>query len=184
MSILCPICSKQPGTVNMNTLWICKSCYVESVQLLVMYDEKRSPENSHVIHIDGHLYISDQDAARNKVHLNQVGIQKILIAGSYLQPWFENDFEYKQLPWEDSYKQNITNHLEDALQFIHTSNEKTLVHCAAGISRSGSVIVAYFMKTYGLCYDDALQKARSKSPRICPNQNFERQLRNWEKTLK
>jgi atypical dual specificity phosphatase len=181
---ICLSCLKQVARCFVNDIPICNDCYAESVQLLVIYDTNRKPEDSRVIQIDKHLYISDQDAARNLDHLKKEGIKKILIAGSYLQPWFLNDFDYKQLAWEDSLKQKILPDLDEALRFLQNTKQKTLVHCAQGISRSGSLIVAYLMKKHSISYDEALQMARSKSPRICPNPSFETQLRSWERTIR
>ena len=87
------------------------------------------------------------------------------------------NMNYKQLPLEDSLEQNLTNYLSEALAYIDNAQGKVLVHCAAGISRSGSIIVAYLMKKNNTGFDTALSMARNKSSRIRPNPNFERQLR-------
>uniref|UniRef100_A0A8C9R8H6 protein-tyrosine-phosphatase n=1 Tax=Scleropages formosus TaxID=113540 RepID=A0A8C9R8H6_SCLFO len=49
-----------------------------------------------------------------------------------------------------------------------------LVHCAAGVSRSPALAVAYVMYRLGLCLDDAFVKERR--PTISPNFNFLGQL--------
>ncbi|KAL2813236.1 protein-tyrosine phosphatase-like protein [Aspergillus granulosus] len=57
---------------------------------------------------------------------------------------------------------------------------RVLVHCNQGISRSGSVIVAYIMKYLSLPYAAALSTARESRGLIGPNIGFEYQLRMWE----
>ena len=54
-----------------------------------------------------------------------------------------------------------------------TNGEKVLVHCAAGISRSGTVVVAYMMAKYNIRYEDAVRMVRAKRGCVCPNQGFE-----------
>ncbi|KAL2787360.1 protein-tyrosine phosphatase-like protein [Aspergillus keveii] len=61
------------------------------------------------------------------------------------------------------------------------SRGHVLVHCNQGISRSGSVVVAYIMKYLSLPYAAALLTARQSRPIISPNTGFEYQLRIWEK---
>ena len=56
-----------------------------------------------------------------------------------------------------------------------------LVHCAAGISRSSSTVIAYLMKKFGWTYVKAYGFVRGKRPVISPNNGFIRQLRNYER---
>lgn len=71
--------------------------------------------------------------------------------------------------------------------FIHPeapSNKKVLVHCAAGISRSATVILAWLMKTYGMNRDKSIQFLQSRRSIIHPNDGFMKILGQWEKYLK
>jgi protein-tyrosine phosphatase len=47
-----------------------------------------------------------------------------------------------------------------------------LVHCAAGISRSSSTVIAYLMKKFGWTYVKAHGFVRGKRPVISPNNGF------------
>ncbi|KAL3464018.1 protein-tyrosine phosphatase-like protein [Aspergillus heterothallicus] len=60
------------------------------------------------------------------------------------------------------------------------SRGRVLVHCNQGISRSGSVVVAYIMRYLSLPYAAALATARKSRGLITPNVGFEYQLRMWE----
>lgn len=64
------------------------------------------------------------------------------------------------------------------------SNKRVLCHCAAGISRSATVVIAWMMKTYGMSKDKALQFVKSRRPIINPNSGFMKTLDVWEKYLK
>lgn len=75
-------------------------------------------------------------------------------------------------------------HLDAAVDFIHTSiaggNGDVLVHCASGISRSGSIAIAYMLRQGNYAsYDDAWQAARDRRSVIHPNSGFAQQLRHY-----
>jgi hypothetical protein len=55
------------------------------------------------------------------------------------------------------------------------------VHCLNGISRSGMVIVAYFMRKNQWQRDQALAFVRSKRPGVRPNPAFMDLLSEWER---
>jgi hypothetical protein len=57
------------------------------------------------------------------------------------------------------------------------------VHCAAGASRSGLVVVGYVMAEHGWSRDEALRFVRSKRPQTRPNPSFLRRLQEWECVL-
>ena len=75
---------------------------------------------------------------------------------------------------------DIARHIPDAIKFIHdglTAGKGVLVHCAAGVSRSSSVVIAYYMVRNGIQFEEALELVRSKRMCVCPNNGFERQLK-------
>lgn len=57
------------------------------------------------------------------------------------------------------------------------------VHCVAGVSRSGMVVVAYEMKRHGWSRDEALAFVRTRRPMTRPNAAFMELLLEWEKEL-
>lgn len=54
--------------------------------------------------------------------------------------------------------------------------EKTLVHCNAGVSRSGSVVVEFLRRSVPLSLQEAYAAARGARSIIRPNTNFIDQL--------
>jgi hypothetical protein len=58
------------------------------------------------------------------------------------------------------------------------------VHCRNGVSRSGMVVVAYYMARNGWSRDEALEFVRSRRPEVRPNPVFMELLLEWERLLK
>jgi hypothetical protein len=69
------------------------------------------------------------------------------------------ELKQKTVPLLDIHSQNLLDHLEDCLEFIESGRNSggvVLVHCFAGVSRSGAVVTAYLMKKEHLAMDSAL----------------------------
>ena len=67
------------------------------------------------------------------------------------------------------------------LDWILETNNNVLVHCMAGISRSASLVIYYFMKKYNINFDDALKMVKGKRNIINPNDSFKLQLKQFQK---
>lgn len=93
--------------------------------------------------------------------------------------------EYIHLPWQ--HNQNFGEELPHLTALIdrkiNASNQKVLVHCQQGVSRSASLIIAYIMKSQSMDINEAYAYVKSKSPCIGPNMSLIYQLCEWGKTL-
>lgn len=92
----------------------------------------------------------------------------------------ERDMDFFAMKSKDYYMKPC---IEIAFDFISQavkSKNGVLVHCAAGISRSASVIIYYLMRAKGLTYDQAYGRLKRFRPIVQPNPGFEKQLRYWK----
>ncbi|ESO12027.1 hypothetical protein HELRODRAFT_158430 [Helobdella robusta] len=83
----------------------------------------------------------------------------------------------------DSEHFNILRHLNECLEFMDegiSAGDLVLVHCNAGMSRSGSVMIAFLMRQLSLTYLDASVYAKKMRPLISPNPGFVEQLKLFE----
>lgn len=60
------------------------------------------------------------------------------------------------------------------------ADEKILVHCMAGVSRSVSTVTYYFMKKYYLDYDEVIKFIKQNRKVANPNESFKLQLKNYD----
>jgi protein-tyrosine phosphatase len=108
----------------------------------------------------------------------------------YFSKLEESNLEYLHLPVSDGYAPRI----DDALAAIKwlKNGKGNLVHCVAGIGRTGSLISAYLIDTEGLNVEDAINEVRKFRPGAVQTVmqfefllNFEKVKRSnyWRNTL-
>lgn len=134
--------------------------------------------------IDNNLFLGGVIGASNPTLIARHQITSIvsLLSMNAIVTKHRN-INYLELYVDDLPNENIMRVIPEALAFITSELQrggKVLIHCAAGVSRSASVAVAYFMTAYNLDYSSALSKVRNGRKCACPNPGFERQLRNMD----
>ncbi|CAF4410453.1 unnamed protein product, partial [Adineta steineri] len=80
----------------------------------------------------------------------------------------------------------VIGHFDKTNELLHgfyEKNECCLVHCAAGISRSATIVLAYLMKYHHNTLKDAYTFLHDKRPQISPNKGFLLQLIRYENEL-
>uniref|UniRef100_A0A3B1J3B8 Dual specificity protein phosphatase n=1 Tax=Astyanax mexicanus TaxID=7994 RepID=A0A3B1J3B8_ASTMX len=91
--------------------------------------------------------------------------------------------QYYGVEAPDSRDFNITPFFYPTARFIHTARTqhsgKVLVHCARGISRSATLVLAYLMIYEGLTVSEAIKAVRCHR-NILPNAGFLQQLRELD----
>lgn len=135
------------------------------------------------------VFIGSQSSAANIDELRKYGITHVLNVASEIPNFFENSkeitIEYLHVTLLDSPQESIveTGLLDKCIKFMENSvlnGGRVLVHCQAGMSRSGAVAVAYVMKHSNLTYQEALNRVRSIRQCVCPNIGFAKQLETWK----
>lgn len=135
-------------------------------------------------YISNNIYVGNYHSALSEETLKENGITHIVLAGKDMIALHPHKFEYKILPLYDSPYLKLRKFFDDANKFINQSLEKSkenkiLIHCASGISRSVSIAIGYFIGNCGMKYDEALMHVKNKRKIAKPNQGFEKDLRDY-----
>ncbi|KAG8440857.1 hypothetical protein GDO86_006553 [Hymenochirus boettgeri] len=136
------------------------------------------------------LYLGDQEIAANKGELMQMNITHILNAShSHFRGGEENykgmNICYLGIEAQDSPTFDMSIHFYPAADFINkaiTGRGKILVHCAVGVSRSATLVLAFLMIHHKMTLVEAITAVKERRG-IIPNRGFLRQLLNLDKSL-
>ncbi len=77
-----------------------------------------------------------------------------------------HDVKYLHVPTED-YSAPDMQQIDEAVEFIQKriqENEPVMVHCAAGIGRTGTILACYLIKYKKMSVTDAIEKVREVRP--------------------
>ncbi|KAM6130253.1 dual specificity protein phosphatase 13B-like [Phoenicopterus ruber ruber] len=150
----------------------------------------RGGSDNHVDQVWPNIYLGDAWAARSKTTLQSLNITHILNAadGPYsintgAKYYKDLQIEYYGVEAFDDPSFDLSIFFYDAANFIgkalNTSGGKVFVHCAMGVSRSASLVLAFLMIRENMTLVDAL-KTVSAHRDICPNSGFLSQLRDLD----
>jgi protein-tyrosine phosphatase len=136
------------------------------------------------------VFLGNEDNARDLGLLTSYAITHVIsLTQSVYHP---NKFSYYPINIDDSPVANIYQYFEPCVEFINSvldakkdtaEGQNILVHCAAGVSRSASIVIAYIMSAQRVDYETALALVRADRHFICPNEGFVLQLRQWQMAL-
>jgi hypothetical protein len=101
-------------------------------------------------------------------------------------PCISHDISRLHIDIPDKSNVMITNFFSECFNFIDShiqSGKNIYIHCAMGISRSATIVIAYIMQKNKLSYNDAYKFVKEKRPQIDPNFGFCCQLMLFEKSL-
>ncbi|KAM4607757.1 dual specificity phosphatase 29-like [Polymixia lowei] len=149
---------------------------------------------THVNQVWPSIYIGDEKTALERSGLKDMGITHILNAAegkwnnvlTGADYYTGTEIQYYGVEADDTPTFNISQYFYSAAQFIHSAlsqpQNKVLVHCVMGRSRSASLVLAYLMVEQGLTVVDAIEHVRQRRC-ILPNHGFLKQLRALDITL-
>jgi atypical dual specificity phosphatase len=128
------------------------------------------------------LYLSDMYTATSPTILHKLGITHILCIMNDPNCDYpvERNLEVLCIQSVDSYATKIEEYFDSSTAWIRDvlsdAESKLLVHCALGVSRSATIVIAYLMAAEGMSYSDAFSHVRARREIIDPNDGFRSQL--------
>nr|XP_061800186.1 dual specificity protein phosphatase 26-like [Nerophis lumbriciformis] len=137
------------------------------------------------------LYIGDQNMASDRRELARVGITHIVnCAQSRWRSGAADSYAgmnvtYLGIEAHDSPAFDMSKNFYPAADFIHkalTKGGKVLVHCAVGLSRSATLVLAYLMIRQNLTLVEAIKTVKDHRG-VTPNRGFLRQLNGLDGVL-
>ena len=134
------------------------------------------------------LYLGNSCNARNYYELENNKVGLIINSSPCISNYFQNEFEYYNVKVEDISGADILCHLDNTVkkmhEFIENNPQKSVfVHCFMGSSRSATIIIAYLMKYHNYNLRDGLNFVKEKREVVNLNQDFFKQLSEFDKTL-
>ncbi|XP_055058694.2 dual specificity protein phosphatase 18 [Misgurnus anguillicaudatus] len=130
------------------------------------------------------LFLSGADAPMNQALVIRKGITLIVnVTVSHTYPFYPG-VECIRVAVSDLPNARLRDHFDTVAARIHNNRAGgTLVHCAAGMSRSPALIMAYLMKYKGVTLRQAHNWVKESRPYIRLNTGFWAQLLEYEKKL-
>lgn len=101
--------------------------------------------------IDG-IYLGSAFNAASYYKLRQLGVKMVINVTREIRNYYPSDFVYHQYDLFDNNQDRIHQYLDAAYQNItafrqENPDQKILIHCFMGASRSASILIYYLMKT-------------------------------------
>ncbi|XP_053135598.1 dual specificity protein phosphatase 18 [Hemicordylus capensis] len=146
----------------------------------------RNPPVYGLSRITNSLFISNGEAANNKVFLYANQITTVINVSVEVVNTYFPDIYYIHVPVTDSPHSRLYDFFDpvaDKIRNVELNQGRTLVHCAAGVSRSAALGIAYLMKYHSMTLANAHAWTKSCRPIIRPNNGFWQQLIQYEYKL-
>lgn len=154
--------------------------------------KKRKYNNKYtnISKITENIYLGNKIVAKDITKLDELGITHIVNCADeleYIVNSYDNTMDWLWLPMIDCKETGIVNkYIDISVKYIDDAiknNNKVLVHCAAGISRSSSIIIAYLMYKNKMSFDNAFEYVKNKRSCCNPNKAFREQLQDFDFAL-
>ncbi|KAL4604859.1 dual specificity protein phosphatase 18-like [Arapaima gigas] len=136
--------------------------------------------------ITDHLFVGNSKAASDGALVAALSITCIINATQKATEPPLSGLEYMWVPVADCPEEPLSAHFDAVAQRIHavaSRSGRTLLHCNAGVSRSGALCLAYLVRYQGMTLAEAHSWARTRRPMVRPNPGFWRQLIEYEREV-
>jgi protein-tyrosine phosphatase len=138
------------------------------------------------IHDDCNVYLGSEADAMDLNFINSEKITTILSIQSWEIQKKIKGINYEFVQANDNSEQDLYSKFKFICDFLKESserNERVLVHCQAGISRSATACLAYLMKEKNMSLDSSFCELRKRRDIVSPNFAFLGQLKCWEREI-
>lgn len=133
--------------------------------------------------IKNKLYLGNMFDANDEEFIKLNGITCIICVAENLKININKpNVKIYKYELKDDHTENISLYFNE-LGSIINSEKIVLINCAAGISRSSTIVLAYLIKYFNINLKDAFLYVRKKREQICPNKKFMEYLLDYELSL-
>ncbi len=132
------------------------------------------------------LYLGSDKEAKDLNFLKKHKIVLIVNCAQEIPNYFKDKFTYWNLNLQDVPNQDLSHVLDkvaDQIIKIMQQGKTVFVHCAAGISRSSTIVIYTLMKKHNWDFENAYTFVKEMHPNTSPNPGFIQQLVNAQKAL-
>lgn len=136
----------------------------------------------------GALWLGNWAAAQDTTLLCQNNITSVLTVAAQISIKYDTDIipHHMEVPAIDIPDFKLDKFFDDCFDWIHQqrlAGRNVLVHCAAGVSRSSTIVIGYLMRTERWDLAKTVKLVKGKRPCVSPNTGFFTQLENYERKL-
>jgi len=164
---------------------------VQNNQFNYNYSSSSSPTGSSPglalpakIHDDMNVYLGSEADALDTNFISSEKITTVLSIQSWEIQKKITGVKYEFVQANDNSEMNLKSKFEFICDFLKKhENERVLVHCQAGISRSATACLAYLMKEKNMSLDRSFNELRKRRECVSPNFAFLGQLKSWEREI-
>jgi len=136
------------------------------------------------IHDECNIYLGSEQDALDKDFIKSENIKHILSIQSWEIKDKLDDINYVFVKAADNSEQDLKSQFEFICDFLKQhENERVLVHCQAGISRSATACLAFLIKEKNMSLDSSFVELKKRRDIVCPNFSFLGQLKCWEREI-
>jgi protein-tyrosine phosphatase len=128
--------------------------------------------------ITKNVFLSDCSMSFNHSKLESLGITHMIVVGDTLKIHDEDKYKILHIKIDDSYQAKLKQHFDECDAFI--ADNKTLVYCVNGVSRSATIVVAHLMKKNNISNIKAIEYIKKYRPIINIEDNFLKELQRLE----
>lgn len=173
------------ANINLFENFNCKISKTKYPEIHRSFKKKSILEIEKLTEVVPGLYISSISCMDDNI-LKDQGINNT-ISVTKNPPKVNNNINRMYILINDTHDEDIDDYFNQSYDFIESclnKNEKVLVHCKIGMSRSATIIISYLMRKYNLSLDESLKFLKEKRTIIKPNSHFMKKLKKYEQTIK